>query len=1060
MSSSQESFEAAESPDAASLFFAMLSSSDRVKTPEFERLCREYPDLEAELRTLERRWRRGHSAIAALGSDDADAPPEIVPGDRIADRYLVLGRLARGGMGDVFEVRDEVLGRRLAMKVLRRRTGSDSRSRSRAVRFFTEARVLARLTHPAIVPVHEVGVEESGASWFTMLLVEGDHLARFFETIDRSSPRDLLRGVELLRRVCEAIAHAHSREILHRDLKPENVMVGPFGETYVLDWGLARTSWSPRPTELDPGSEELEDEELSPTRDGDVLGTPAYMSPEQAAGRTEAVDPRSDVYSIGAMLYHLLAGHAPFNEPDSRRTPREVLSHVRRSPPDALDRIAPGHPVEIVAICEKAMQRDPAARYSSASDLASDLRAFVEGRVVRAHQTGALAELFKWTQRNRLLSSSMLGASVVLLTVLLFLLHTRGELQRASSESARKAEDLRRAVYRADMELTRHALEEGNFALARALLDGCPEDLRAFEWRYYERVSDTADATLPVPARVACWSEDGARIWTGGPDGSLCLWESRTLEPVLEIGGSGQACDRLVTDDSETLAVFRDGTIRAFGPDSTEGRQIARVRGSTSMSISPRGSFVVRHGRGRATYRLAGGVTRILDPFGVGLLVEASPRASRLLHAMPDGDGAWVLKDLESSEHTTLRLGVRPSALFPSSDLEFAVVLDHEDRLGLWSRERDKVEWFGRAFALSASVLWNPDGRRFALFDGECLSIVAVADLARRIVLAGRGSSRPLAWSPDGLRLLSAGEPARLWRIDGRRDPTWIPSPRDVVWGIAFDGTGGRIGCVTENGWLAILGARTGEELQRLRLPAGAARVTWRPGHDRLAVGGQRGSCWSVDLEGGDVRELALDLRDRVNSMITDGEGRRFFVASRDGGLVAVSWDSLQPEWRAAGPSVRELELWNDFLLASGPDVGVSAFDPRSGERSSVLGELGSATPEFLSRYDDQRLVLTTSDRRSLLAGTRGRPPLWDHPSGDYQGPLTADPDEERIFLAGPGGVAVVDGPTGLPITFLSATRFTHGHLERSPDGAVLASAGDGDCLRLWIGEDWIPTWP
>ncbi|MCK5941129.1 MAG: serine/threonine protein kinase, partial [Planctomycetes bacterium] len=355
----------------------------------------------------------GHEAVVAaefaaassqipdgLGPDDPELPGR-------AERYQLRGEIGRGGMGLVMCAYDPSLGRDVALKSLAQSQGA-SPSPRRLRRFLHEARVLARLQHPGIVTVHEVGVGTDGTPYFTMPLVEGYDLQRVVASVAAGDPRwPLVRAVGVLARVCEAVAHAHARGVVHRDLKPANVMVGNDGATYVVDWGLARL--------LDDGDEPVATEPVAGgpllrTLDGEVIGTPAYMPPEQARGELDAIGPRSDVYALGAMLYHLLAGAAPFSSGGAVRDSAETVERVLAGPPRPLREAAPSVPGELVSICERAMARDAGDRYRSAGELADDLRAFLEGRVVSAHETGWWAGLVKWGRRNRLATAALLLA--------------------------------------------------------------------------------------------------------------------------------------------------------------------------------------------------------------------------------------------------------------------------------------------------------------------------------------------------------------------------------------------------------------------------------------------------------------------------------------------------------------------------------------------------------------------------------------------------------------------------------------------------------------------------
>jgi len=347
-------------------------------------------------------------------------------------RYAREGEIAHGGMGIVYKVRDKDLDRTLALKEMSEEAAT--RTPLARARFLEEAQVTAQLDHPGIVPVHEVGVGSDGRLFFAMKLVRGRNLLRVLELMERGEEGwTLPRLLGVLLKVCEAVGYAHSKGVIHRDLKPSNVMVGNYGETYVMDWGLARILGRPdlhdlRITEETHTKslhtlrrEEREKEAPSPllTRDGDVIGTPAYMSPEQARGELERLSPRTDIYSIGAILYHALSGQAPYLVSNARLRAEAVLWRLIEGPPTPIARLRAGVPGELVAICERAMARNPEDRYGDMEALAEDLRAFTEGRVVQAYETGAWAELTKWVGRNRAFAGALI-ASVAALLVLVF----------------------------------------------------------------------------------------------------------------------------------------------------------------------------------------------------------------------------------------------------------------------------------------------------------------------------------------------------------------------------------------------------------------------------------------------------------------------------------------------------------------------------------------------------------------------------------------------------------------------------------------------------------------
>lgn len=377
-------------------------------------------------------------------------------------RYDVKEEIGRGGMGVVLRVYDRELHRNLAMKILLDHDGNllraDPKSETqRLARFLEEAQVTAQLDHPGIVPVHELGVDDDGRIFFTMKLVKGENLSEVFlkseAKVDGWNPT---RVLWTLLRVCEAMDFAHRRRVVHRDLKPSNIMVGEFGEAYVMDFGLARVldregvskererAGSDSAilskhvlTTRTPKAGETTDSPLL-TGSGERLGTPAYMAPEQARGELESIGPHSDVYSLGAILYHLLAGHAPYME-KGRQTPLSIIERVIADSPPPLHKIARRVNSELQSICEKAMAREIGDRYASMADLAADLRAYLENRVVRAHRAGAFVELRKWVKRNRSTAYATLAAA----TIAIFGLAALAALQLLrESELARSGAEL------------------------------------------------------------------------------------------------------------------------------------------------------------------------------------------------------------------------------------------------------------------------------------------------------------------------------------------------------------------------------------------------------------------------------------------------------------------------------------------------------------------------------------------------------------------------------------------------------------------------------------------
>lgn len=311
--------------------------------------------------------------------DLVDAP------DLSGTRYRIEKRIAMGGMATVYLAHDEALNRQIALKIL---TLPDSGT-DLAPRMLREAKIVAQLEHPGIVPIHDVGTLPDGRVFYTMKFVQGQTLDQYVATA--SNLNDRLR---IFLRICDAVAFAHSRGVLHRDLKPTNIMVGAFGEALVMDWGVAATMRE----KLPDGSavHERSNIEVGPiTQDGAVVGTPGYLSPEQAGGARGKIDHRSDIYGLGAVLYFILTGHPPI--PDQAiavaidrairgdfASPRSLNSDV----PRRLD-----------SVCMKALALSPEDRYDSVKALSQDIGLYLDGEPVSARVERPWEKVARWTSK-------------------------------------------------------------------------------------------------------------------------------------------------------------------------------------------------------------------------------------------------------------------------------------------------------------------------------------------------------------------------------------------------------------------------------------------------------------------------------------------------------------------------------------------------------------------------------------------------------------------------------------------------------------------------------------
>jgi tetratricopeptide (TPR) repeat protein len=364
-----------------------------------------------------------HQSLAGLATPEAPgrvllSTSQFIPEAR--DRYTLTRLHAKGGIGRVWLARDASLGRDVALKELL----PDRASQPTVwTRFLKEAQVTGQLEHPGIVPIYEVGKRpEDDAPYYTMRFVRGRTLAEAVEVYHRrrtqgeAGPLELRQLLGALVGVCNAVAYAHSRGVLHRDLKPQNVVLGDYGEVVLLDWGLARlldqadSDSDVAPLALPASSSD------DATVQGQVLGTPAYMAPEQAEGRLDLLAPATDVYGLGAILYQVLTGKPPFTETDTLKLLRRVVHDAPTRP----RLLVPGVPAALEAVCLKALAKKPAERFGSAGQLADEVQRWLAGEPVSVYRDPLLTRLGRWARKHRNVvtaAAALLQTAVVVLAV-------------------------------------------------------------------------------------------------------------------------------------------------------------------------------------------------------------------------------------------------------------------------------------------------------------------------------------------------------------------------------------------------------------------------------------------------------------------------------------------------------------------------------------------------------------------------------------------------------------------------------------------------------------------
>ncbi len=750
----------------------------------------------------------------------------------------------------------------------------------------------AALEHPGIVPVHGLGLFPDGRPFYAMRLIEGEPFKKAIQRfhLRRGRPRAVnarsLPFRELLRRfltVCDIIAYAHSRGVIHRDLKPSNVLLGSYGETLVVDWGLAK------PFTTDSVASDTDESTPSPggvgaidphneTRDGTTIGTPQFMSPEQAAGKIDKLGPATDVYSLGATFYFLLTGRAPF---DGSQVD-DVLEAVKAGQFPAPRSVRRSVPPALEAVCQKAMATDPAARYESPSELASDVEHWMADEPVSIYREPLSIRLTRWGRRHR---SVAVGVGVLLLTavvgltvgnILLNGANKRTEAHRLRAEDAARV--LARQLYINRINLAQREALDSNVTEAERLLGLCPVALRGWEWAHVRRLCHLERATFT--GHSACVNAVAV-----SPDG-------RTI-----VSGAGQPFYDAKSTDQAELIVWDAATRRVL-------RRITGIRGSVrAIAFSPDGSRIAV---GSGYYGL--------DPPTEGRLTIWETRTGRLLLDRPEPH----LNVLDIAFSPDGRIVAAASGLYSG---DYA-----EGRLKLWDVEGGELA-FDHVIGVGAvnALAFRPDGRQIAVAGSGMVELWDAIKHERIETLRGHTSwVYAVAFSPDGCRLATGGwdKTVRLWNLATGEVQNRIEAHKGHVQALAFSPDGQNLVSTGDDGSIQVWDPADGRLLRTLRghanLATGVRDLAFSPSGTWLASAGGDGTVklWDLDAEEPITRR--------------DHEGWVTSLAFRAAGPPAGQWLRRQHD-RVAQP--RERSLGPDPRRAQGLGLGRRASARRPAAR-------------------------------------------------------------------------------------------------------------------------------
>ena len=978
----------------------------------------------------------GTEIIAETGAQEARVRPPAPSLGRLGD-YELLEKIAEGGMGAVYKARQISLNRIVALKlILAGRLATEAEVR----RFRTEAEAAAQLDHPNIVPIYEVGAED-GRHFFAMKFVEGGSLA------GRSSefriPGSGLGGApsnselgtrnselaNLVAKLARAVHHAHQRGVLHRDLKPANILVDARGEPHVTDFGLARLA------EHDSGL----------TLPGTVMGTPSFMAPEQAAGVAGELTTAADVYGLGAVLYFLLTGRAPFEG----ATPAETLRRVLDDEPPRPAAVMRGIDRDLETICLKCLEKDPLRRYPSALALAEELERWQRHEPISARPASAWELAAKWVRRRPAIAALIAVTSLSIFAFIALQWVNQRRLEGERNRAVTQGEATRRNLYAADVYLAQQALSSGNLGLARRALEahvpqGGQEDLRGFEWRYLwsQCQGDQLAVLEGHQGSVNClaFSLDGRRLASGGDDRFVRVWDVETRKELRASGRCDEAIVALTfsADGQRLICGSANADLGVWDAESVtnvanwpvgEGRVILAPStnlAAVALTIYPKTG---RENIVRLFDARTGGTVGTLRHAGAGAAFSRDGR--RLVTTRPEGFALWDTATLSVAREQP-DAGACSAFVFSRDDRRLAAFAADGRSVRVW--EIDSADLVAE-FSVTDTKLhggdFSPDGRWLATCGTD--QAIQLWDLdARRIAgeLMGHVSEvRAVTFSPDGRLLASAGKDGtvRLWNA---RVPKLESFPTNAFPPCALSPDGLNLAAQDR------LGRRTNVEVivwnlatwEASRLP-GVTNA--QPVAFANAPGGLLTMTRPFQAEPLWLRRFDLG-SGRASSPVTLPNSDRprtatDYCASRD--LFALgSYDGQIMIWRAADGS--------RLATLSGPSNEVQAirFAPDGRKLASFTKGAGLK----LWSVGDGREIRTLSFPAARALD------LAFSPNGE----ILASADSHNA-------IELWDATTGERLTTLAGHAEPVVRLAFSPDGRTLASASEDGTVKLWSVVAW-----
>jgi WD40 repeat protein/tRNA A-37 threonylcarbamoyl transferase component Bud32 len=913
--------------------------------------------------------------------------------------YEIEGELGRGGMGVVYKARHLRLHRICALKMV---LAGPHAAPEALVRFLTEAEAVAKLRHPHIVAIHQIG-EYDGLPFIELEYLAGGSLA---EQLD-GTPRPPRRAAELIETLAGAVRAAHEAGVVHRDLKPANVLMDDDGTPKVADFGVAKALGA----------------ETGLTATDSILGSPSYMAPEQAGGRSREVGPAADMYALGAILYELLTGRPPFRG----ATVLETLEQVKTTEPVPPSRLVPGLPRDIETIALKCLEKVPERRYGSARELADELGRYLRGEPILARPIGPIARGWRWCRRNQVVAGLL---ALLALSFVAGFAGVSGQWLRAD----RQREALRRQNAITSVKLALSEYEAANIAVAAKYLNDCPPDLRFWEWNLVQRLCHREQRTF------------GGHAWN--------VWDV-----AFSPGG-----DRIASVAGGFYYSRQPGLGELLIRDAATGQVIFERRG-LRHGLRAAAFDPVSEGR----YLATGGGLWVSKS---GIEEEASVEAS-ILEGRLD---VWDAKTGERRSLDAVDGRIVIDVAYSPDGAVLAAAYGFYDEPGyarLWDVATG--EPIGGPFAGSpggvSAVAFSPDGRWLALaagFEREGRYRIEVWDWRKRELACppfGADSRvNHLAFGPEGRFLASAEEESRLirlWDVAAGKEIRTFQGHESLVRAVAFRPDGKIVASCGEDHLVKLWDVATGLEVETLRgHPSFILSLAFDSEGRRLASGDLSGSVKVWSAEGGQPLRLKAD--GWAYRLVFHPDGKRLLTAawlnSRD--FEPRLWDAdtgrLVRSFRGHGGPVASVTLSRDGsrMATASFDQTARVWDVETGRQLAVLdlGRLGFVWDIAFHPQDDTRLATACADGTIQLwtiDPTGGMPPT-SSVLGRLNTPIKTlafrpPLGRELAAGAGDGSVHVWNVETKEEVRAISDLGKPVPDVAFSADGSLLATANSGD---------------